>query len=149
RPPPPVVPGGDPEELVTLEEVERRYILRVMEAAGGHRTRAAQVLGLDRKTLYRKLAQYARAERGRDRRPPDGAGRDPGPPKMRGESRACERDRGAWRTMPRRCPGRVVEDSALFGRHAACTGRRAGPPTAPRKEEESMRPQQPGRSRPK
>ena len=77
RPPPPVVPGGDPEELVTLEEVERRYILRVMEAAGGHRTRAAQVLGLDRKTLYRKLAQYARAERARDRRPPDGAGRDP------------------------------------------------------------------------
>ena len=77
RPPPPVVPGGDPEELVTLEEVERRYILRVMEAAGGHRTRAAQVLGLDRKTLYRKLEHYARAERARNRRPPDGAGRNP------------------------------------------------------------------------
>ncbi len=57
-----VVAGGDPEELVTLEEVERRYILRVMEAVGGHRTRAAQVLGLDRKTLYRKLDRYAREQ---------------------------------------------------------------------------------------
>src|SRR5213592_847887 len=55
-----VVAGDDPEELVSLEEVERRYILRVMEAVGGHRTRAAQVLGLDRKTLYRKLDRYAR-----------------------------------------------------------------------------------------
>src|SRR6266571_3458522 len=57
-----VVAGDDPEELVTLEEVERRYILRVMEAVGGHRTRAAQVLGLDRKTLYRKLDRYAREQ---------------------------------------------------------------------------------------
>ena len=41
-----------------LEEVERRYILRVLEAVNGHRTRAAEVLGLDRKTLYRKLERY-------------------------------------------------------------------------------------------
>src|SRR5213594_3392446 len=58
-----VVAGDDPEELVSLEEVERRYILRVMEAVGGHRTRAAQVLGLDRKTLYRKLDRYAQPPR--------------------------------------------------------------------------------------
>ncbi|MCP3135818.1 sigma-54-dependent transcriptional regulator [Pyxidicoccus xibeiensis] len=45
----------DPSELVTLEEVERRYIHRVMEAVGGSRTLAARVLGVDRKTLYRKL----------------------------------------------------------------------------------------------
>src|SRR5213594_3999550 len=57
-----LVAGADPEELVTLEEVERRYILRVIEAVGGHRTRAAQVLGLDRKTLYRKLDRYAREQ---------------------------------------------------------------------------------------
>src|SRR6058998_415007 len=61
-----VVAGDDPEELVTLEELERRYILRVMEAVGGHRTRAAQVLGLDRKTLYRKLDRYAQPPRTRD-----------------------------------------------------------------------------------
>jgi two-component system response regulator HydG len=42
------------EELVPLEEVERRYIRRVMEAAGGNKTLAAQILGVDRRTLYRK-----------------------------------------------------------------------------------------------
>ena len=41
-----------------MEEVERRYILRVLEAVGGNKTPAAQVLGLDRKTLYRKLERY-------------------------------------------------------------------------------------------
>ncbi len=53
-----VVATDDPAELVALEEVERRYILRVLEALGGNKTRAAQVLGLDRKTLYRKLDRY-------------------------------------------------------------------------------------------
>ncbi len=53
-----LVASDDPSELVPLEEVERRYILRVMEAVGGNKTLAAQVLGLSRKTLYRKLEQY-------------------------------------------------------------------------------------------
>ena len=42
-----------------MDEVERRYILRVLEAVGGNKTHAAQVLGVDRKTLYRKLERYA------------------------------------------------------------------------------------------
>jgi two-component system response regulator HydG len=42
------------EELVPLEEVERRYIRRVMQATGGNKTLAAQILGVDRRTLYRK-----------------------------------------------------------------------------------------------
>ena len=46
----------DPGELVSMEEVERRYIRRVMEAVGGNKTMAAKILGYDRKTLYRKLA---------------------------------------------------------------------------------------------
>jgi two-component system response regulator HydG len=54
-----VVAADDPSELIPLEEVERRYVLRVMEAVGGNKTLAAQVLGLDRKTLYRKLERYA------------------------------------------------------------------------------------------
>ena len=58
-----LVASDDPSELVPLEEVERRYILRVMEAVGGNKTLAAQVLGFDRKTLYRKLEAYARAGR--------------------------------------------------------------------------------------
>ena len=53
-----LVASDDPAELVPLEEVERRYILRVLEAVGGNKTQAAQVLGLDRKTLYRKLERY-------------------------------------------------------------------------------------------
>ncbi len=50
--------SDDPSELVPLEEVERRYILRVLEALGGNRTLSARTLGLDRKTLYRKLQRY-------------------------------------------------------------------------------------------
>jgi transcriptional regulator with PAS, ATPase and Fis domain len=50
--------GEDPTDLVPVEEVERRYILHVLEASGGNKTLAARTLGLDRKTLYRKLRQY-------------------------------------------------------------------------------------------
>ena len=48
----------DPAELIPLAEVERRYVLHVLDAVGGHRAAAAKVLGLDRKTLYRKLQLY-------------------------------------------------------------------------------------------
>jgi len=58
-----LVASDDPAELVPLEEVERRYILRVMEAVGGNKSQAAQVLGLGRKTLYRKLEAYGEHER--------------------------------------------------------------------------------------
>jgi two-component system response regulator HydG len=51
------------EELVSLEEVERRYIRRVMAATGGNKTLAAQILGVDRRTLYRKEAKDARTRR--------------------------------------------------------------------------------------
>lgn len=50
--------SDNPTELVSLEEVERRYILHVLKTVGGNRTLAARVLGLDRKTLYRKLQRY-------------------------------------------------------------------------------------------
>jgi DNA-binding NtrC family response regulator len=50
--------SNDPSELATLEEVERRYILHVLRAVGGNRTLAARVLGVGRKTLYRKLLRY-------------------------------------------------------------------------------------------
>jgi DNA-binding NtrC family response regulator len=57
-----VVASEDPSELVALEEVERRYVLRVLESLGGNKTLAARTLGLDRKTLYRKLERWG-AER--------------------------------------------------------------------------------------
>ncbi|MFO0631456.1 MAG: helix-turn-helix domain-containing protein [Nannocystaceae bacterium] len=53
-----VVIAADPSTLVPLDEVERRYITKVVEAVGGNKTMAARILGLDRKTLYRKLERY-------------------------------------------------------------------------------------------
>ncbi|MDB4958794.1 MAG: fis [Myxococcales bacterium] len=50
--------GNELPELLTLEEVERRHVLRVLEACHGNRTDAAKILGLDRKTLYRKLLRW-------------------------------------------------------------------------------------------
>ncbi len=51
----PFITSDDPDELLTMAELERRYIQRVLEAAGGNKTRAAKILGFDRRTLYRKL----------------------------------------------------------------------------------------------
>ncbi len=47
----------DISSLVTIEELERRYIRHVLGAAAGNKTRAARVLGIDRRTLYRKLGR--------------------------------------------------------------------------------------------
>ena len=53
-----LVESDNPSELVPIQEVERRYILHVLKTVGGNKTLAARVLGLDRKTLYRKLQHY-------------------------------------------------------------------------------------------
>jgi len=42
----------------TLEQLERAYILHVLAREGGHQSRTAERLGIDRRTLYRKLKQY-------------------------------------------------------------------------------------------
>jgi two-component system response regulator HydG len=41
----------------TLEDLERRYIIRVLEATRGNKLKAAEILGIDRSTLHRKLKQ--------------------------------------------------------------------------------------------
>jgi DNA-binding NtrC family response regulator len=46
------------EDLPALEELERRYLLYILEIAGGNRTRAAEILGIDRRTLYRMIERY-------------------------------------------------------------------------------------------
>jgi len=46
----------------TLEAVERAYILWVLQSEGGNKTRAAEVLGIDPSTLYRKLSRYENGE---------------------------------------------------------------------------------------
>jgi two-component system response regulator AtoC len=46
------IPEGD---MPTLEQLESSYLLRVLSAVGGNKSRAAQVMGVDRKTLYRMI----------------------------------------------------------------------------------------------
>ncbi|MBS1962058.1 MAG: sigma-54-dependent Fis family transcriptional regulator [Bdellovibrionales bacterium] len=42
----------------TVDELERRYILMVLQKTGGRRDKASQILGVNRRTLYRKLNEY-------------------------------------------------------------------------------------------
>ncbi|MFQ5656434.1 MAG: sigma-54-dependent transcriptional regulator [Candidatus Methylomirabilales bacterium] len=50
--------SSSPGTLTTLEDMERQHIVRVLEHAKGHRGQAAQILGIDPKTLYRKILTY-------------------------------------------------------------------------------------------
>ncbi|MGB2713547.1 MAG: sigma-54 dependent transcriptional regulator [Vicinamibacterales bacterium] len=45
-------------DLPSLEELERRYLLHVLSTVAGNRTRAADVLGVDRRTLYRMAERF-------------------------------------------------------------------------------------------
>ncbi len=56
-----VRPASHPQpfsDLPTLDDLERRYLLHVLEAANGNRTRAAEILGIDRRTLYRMAERF-------------------------------------------------------------------------------------------
>jgi two-component system response regulator AtoC len=55
---PAVIASDEPSDLVSMEEIERRYVLRVFEATGRNKSLAAKILGFNRKTLYRKLRRY-------------------------------------------------------------------------------------------
>jgi DNA-binding NtrC family response regulator len=44
-------------QRLTLRELEQRYIQEVLRQTAGNKSRAAELLGLDRKTLYRKLRE--------------------------------------------------------------------------------------------
>jgi len=57
------VSGGDYSTLPTAAAMERAYIGRVLEATGYNKTKAAEVLDLDRRTLHRKLKRYELADR--------------------------------------------------------------------------------------
>ena len=49
---------GQEPKGTRLEDLERNHILKVLKEAGGQRGRAAEILGIDPKTLYRKLQGY-------------------------------------------------------------------------------------------
>ena len=46
------------EDSEELSDVQRRQIQRVLEQTGGNKTRAAEILGIQRRTLYKKLARF-------------------------------------------------------------------------------------------
>lgn len=47
----------EPGSIVSIRELERRYLEDVLEVLGGNKQQTARVLGIDRRTLYRKLAE--------------------------------------------------------------------------------------------
>ena len=56
--PAPRMAGKGNDELVSLDDLERRHILRVLDAVEGQKTKAAAILGINRTTLWKKLRQY-------------------------------------------------------------------------------------------
>jgi len=45
-------------DLPTLAEMEKRYLAHVLMVTGGNKVRTASILGMNRKTLYRKIDEY-------------------------------------------------------------------------------------------
>lgn len=54
----PVETGNGPEDLITFQELERRYLIRVLTATGGNKVQAARILNIDRKTVDRLMRTY-------------------------------------------------------------------------------------------
>ncbi|HEX5549539.1 MAG TPA: helix-turn-helix domain-containing protein [Nitrospira sp.] len=53
----PDVPEAD-EVYLTLEEVEKRHLVRVLKETKGNKVKAAKILGIDRRTLYRMAERF-------------------------------------------------------------------------------------------
>jgi DNA-binding NtrC family response regulator len=56
--------AGAAERRLSLRDLEKEYVKEVLRQAGGNKTRAAEILGMDRKTLYRKLHEFSLDEEG-------------------------------------------------------------------------------------
>jgi DNA-binding NtrC family response regulator len=56
--------GSLADDWPTLADLERRYIDRVLSRTGGNKTRAAEVLGIDRRTLNRMFARERASQQG-------------------------------------------------------------------------------------
>jgi two-component system, NtrC family, response regulator HydG len=62
--PVPALPAGVAGGVLPIREVQRRYAAWALERFGGHKTRTAEALGVDAKTLTKWLSEDAPAERG-------------------------------------------------------------------------------------
>ena len=58
----PYAPKLEIEVPTPMDEIEQRAIEATLSYTGGDKSRAARVLGIGRKTLYRKLQSFARAK---------------------------------------------------------------------------------------
>ncbi|HUO53070.1 MAG TPA: sigma-54 dependent transcriptional regulator [Gemmatimonadaceae bacterium] len=54
----PLISDRTPTSNPSLDAIERAYIMWVLQSEGGNKSRAAEVLGIDPSTLYRKLSRY-------------------------------------------------------------------------------------------
>lgn len=54
----PAAPASEFSDLVTLQELEKRYLVRVLDETHGNKTEAARLLGIDRRTLYRMAERF-------------------------------------------------------------------------------------------
>lgn len=54
----PAAPASEFSDLVTLQELEKRYLIRVLDETHGNKTEAARLLGIDRRTLYRMAERF-------------------------------------------------------------------------------------------
>jgi two-component system response regulator HydG len=66
-----VITTESPGELITLDEMERRYVRQVLNAVGGNKTHAARILGIDRRSLYRRLEEPRNDQRKDEAKPGD------------------------------------------------------------------------------
>src|SRR5262249_46186625 len=75
-----VITTESPGELITLDEMERRYVRQVLNAVGGNKTHAARILGIDRRSLYRRLEEPRHEQKSSEPPPSVSHPRTPVPP---------------------------------------------------------------------
>ena len=53
-----LAPADANKKFMTIAEMEKKYILEVLKAAGGNKSKTAELLGISRAALWRKLKKF-------------------------------------------------------------------------------------------